>query len=362
MVIPVLFILVLLMAGISDGEMTMQASVGESPSVYTSGSIYISSTPAGASATLDGGNAQLFTPGTFRGVEPGTHRVLIALQGFQPYTTTVKVTAGTTQNVLVTLLPVTNPGGLSVTSTPRGAGLYVDDLYKGKTNQVVGNLAPGPHRVVVTEAGYEAWSDTVTVRSGEISPVSATLVAEINPGNGDLQVSSNPSGAAVYIDGNYQGATPPDDLLDIQDLPPGTYALTVKKPGYLDYSTSVSIQAGQREQVVASLQPGAQARASVEITSTPAGADIFVNSIYMGITPLTFHDVQEGTYTVEIRMAGYTPFSSSGQVIPGQTVHVIAALSPVPAPTPTTRAPSGIFAVVIALMVAGIAVILTSRR
>lgn len=362
MAIPILFILGILLIGISNGEMTLQTSAPAAPSVYTTGTIYIASTPAGASVSLDGGNAQLFTPGTFKGVEPGIHHVLITLQGFQPNTTTVKVTKGTTQNILVTLLPVTNPGGLSVTSTPRGAGLYVDDLYMGKTNQVVGNLAPGPHRVIISEAGYEAWSDTITVKSGEISPVTATLVAEINPDHGDLQVSSNPSGAAVYVDGNYQGVTPSDDLLDIHDLSPGAHALTVKMPGYLDYSTSVSIQAGKKAQVVASLQPGTQTAASVEITSTPAGADVFVNNAYMGITPLIFHDVPEGTYTVDIRMDGYVPFSSSGQVIPGQTVHIIAALSPIPVPSPTTRAPQGIFAVVAAITVAGVALILTTRR
>jgi len=352
----ILFVLLVVsVSGIATAEITMQASAGGPGSGYTTGSIYVASTPAGASAILDGGHAQLFTPGTFKGVEPGTHQVLITLQGFQPNTTTVKVTTGSTQNVLITLPPVTSPGGLSVSSNPRGAGLYVDDLYMGKTNQVVGNLAAGPHRVVISEAGYETWSDTVTVKAGEITPVTATLAAEINPAHGDLQVSSTPSGAAVYIDGNYRGYTPSDDLLDVNDLSPGTYALTVKKPGYQDYSTTVTIEAGKRVQVVASLQPGEQTAASVEIVSTPGGADVFVNNVYMGITPLTFHDVPAGTYTVDIKMTGYTTFSSTGQVIPGQSVHVIAALSPVATPVPTTKAPFSPLLVMMSIGMVGIA-------
>lgn len=350
------------MTGIVAAEVTMQAGTGGAGSVYTTGNIYVSSAPAGASAILDGGHAQLFTPGTFRGVEPGIHQVLVSLQGFQPYSTTVRVSAGATENVIVTLPPVTSPGGISVSSTPRGASIYVDDMYMGKTNQVVGNLAAGPHRLVISEAGYVTWEGSVTVRSGEVVPVTVALVAEVNPAHGDLLVSSTPTGASVYIDGNYRGFTPADDSLDINDLSPGTYAVAVRKPGYQEYSTSVTVQEGGVVRVFAPLQPAAQTAASVEITSTPAGADVFVNNMYMGITPLSFHDIAAGTYTVDIRMEGYTPFSSSGQVIPGQSVHVIAALSPVQTPAPTTKAPAGVLAVIMAFVMAGIACLLVARR
>ena len=350
------------LAGVVTADVTMQAGPDGSGSVYTTGNIYVSSAPAGASAILDGGHSQLFTAGTFRGVEPGTHQVLITLQGFQPYTTTVKVSAGATGNVIATLPPVTSPGGISVSSTPRGAGVYVDDIYMGKTNQVVGNLAAGPHRVVVSEAGYVTWEETVQVRSKEVIPVAVTLVAEVNAASGDLLVSSTPTGASVYIDGNYRGSTPVDDSLDINDLSPGTYTISVKKPGYQEYATTITLQAGRKVQVFAPLTPAEQTAASVEISSTPAGADVFVNNLYMGITPLSFHDVSAGTYTVDIRMEGYVPFSSSGQVIPGQSVHVIAALSPVQTPAPTTKAPTGALAVVMAFVMTGIVCLLVARR
>ena len=362
---PIIFTAVFLavaVTGIVAAEVTMQAGTGGAGSVYTTGNIYVSSSPAGASATLDGGRTQLFTPGTFRGVEPGIHQVRISLQGFQPFSTNVRVSAGATENVIVTLPPVTSPGGMSISSTPRGASIYIDDMYMGKTNQVVGNLAPGPHRLVISEAGYVTWKESVTVRSGEGIPVTVTLVAEVNPAHGDLLVSSTPTGASVYIDGNYMGSTPADDSLDINDLSPGSYAVVVRKPGYQEYSTRVTVQEGGVAQVFAPLQPAAQTASSVEISSTPAGADVFVNNMYMGTTPLSFHDVAAGTYTVDIRMEGYAPFSSSGQVIPGQSVHVIAALSPAQAPAPTTKAPAGELAVVMAFIMAGVASLLVARR
>ncbi|HOS83223.1 MAG TPA: PEGA domain-containing protein, partial [Methanolinea sp.] len=65
-------------------EMTIQASIETGKGFYQTGSIYVASTPAGASAILDEGAQSLFTPGTFTGVEPGMHVVKISRQGFFP--------------------------------------------------------------------------------------------------------------------------------------------------------------------------------------------------------------------------------------------------------------------------------------
>jgi hypothetical protein len=237
----------------------------------------------------------------------------------------------------------------------------VDDLYQGQTNQVVGNLAPGPHVVRISEAGYVAWSDTVSVTPGDITSVSATLVAETNVNHGELQVSSSPSGAAVYVNGDYRGFTPSDDLLDIE-LSPGSYPVLVKKPGYQDYSTTRTIEAGKKVQVLATLLPGTiPSGASAEVSSTPSGADVYVNNVYLGITPLSLHNVTAGTYTVEIRLEGYNTFATTGQVTPGQNLQIIAALSPAAIPAPT-KSPPGAVLSVIALGVAGVMGIALRRR
>jgi hypothetical protein len=260
---------------------------------------------------------------------------MIAMPGYQPSTSVVKVSAGTTQNVLVDLVRVVSPGSISLSTTPRGVGFYIDDIYQGKTNQIVGNLAAGPHKVGIYESGYETWENTVTVTSAQMTTVTVTLVPEKNPDTGDLQVSSAPSGASVYLNGDYRGVTPPDDSLDIVNLAPGSYTIVVKKSGYQDYSTTVTIQAGKTVQMNAPLQPASQApeTASVQITSSPGGADIYINGAYVGITPLSFQKVAAGTYTVEIRLQGYTSYSTTGQVIPGQNIQLSAALSPVPVTT-----------------------------
>jgi len=357
-----ILVLALMTIGVASAEVTLQTGPGYTGSVYTTGSIYVDSSPPGATAVLDGGVAYLFTPGTFTAVAPGMHNVILAKPGYQTTSTDVTVSVGETGNVIVTLDRVLNPGGISVSSTPKGVGLFVDGIYLGKTDQIVGNLAPGPHLVVLAEAGYEPWSQMVPVAGGQVVSVTATLVAEVNPDHGDLQVSSTPTGASVFVNGNYKGFTPVDDSLDINDLAPGSYTLVVKKSGFQDYSTQVSIEAGKRVLEHAQLQsaPVTPDTATAEIVSNPSGAEVYVNTVFLGITPLSFQNVTPGTYTVEIRMQGYTPYSTTGQVVGGQNIQISAALAP--AATPTTEAPISPLPAVAGLAVAALTVVLRKQR
>lgn len=361
-------IFTLAMAGAVSAEVTVApkstASTPQAGDSFTTGSIYVVSTPPGSSAILDGGENQLFTPGTFSSVPPGTHNVMITMPGYQPSTTLVTVSAGTTQNVNVELARVISPGSISLSTTPKGAGFYIDNIYQGKTDQIVGNLAAGPHKVGIYEADYETWENTVTVTSGQITPVTVTLVPEKNADTGDLQVSSTPSGAAVYLNGNFKGVTPADDALDVVNLVPGSYSVLVKKTGYQDYTTTVAIVAGKKVQMNAALQPASQvpATASVQISSSPGGADVYVNGAYMGITPLSFQKVPSGTYTVEIRMPGYTSYTTTGQVVAGQNIQLNAALSPVPTTAPTTKAAAEPLILLMGLGILCLAGYLASRR
>ncbi len=362
-IVPALALLIL-MIGLASAQPSSQVDVSGGTS-YNSGSIYVDSTPPTASAILDGGIAQLITPGTFSGVSPGVHNVIITKPGFSPIASNVVVSTGTTQNVIVSMTPVANPGGLSISSTPHGAAFTIDDISQGKTNQVVGNLAPGPHKVTIAEAGYEIYTTTVNVVAGQITDVSVTLVAEVNPPTGDLQVGSTPSGAAVFLNGDFKGSTPVDDTLDINDLAPGTYTLMLSRPGYESYTKSVDVVAGAKTQVSVVLQPSGQApaTATAQITSTPSGAEVYVNNVFVGLTPLTFSNVVPGQYSIDVRLAGYNTFSATGMVTAGQNIQVFAALSPAaPVTTPTTKAPVSPVLAVMALCIAGLAGVIVHRR
>ena len=250
-----------------------------------SGNIFVSSSPSGATAILDNGQDSLVTPGTFRNVAPGWHNVQVSMPWHQVFSNNnVQVTSGGTTNVHASLVPVAQSGRLSISSTPRGAGLYINNIYRGETNQIVGGLSVGRHTVVLRLVGHQTFTNTYSVNAGQTTYASVTMAPLQNPSTGDLQVTSSPSGAAVYLNGNYQGVTTSTGgPLDITDLTVATYTVLLKKSGYQDHTTTVTIVAGQTAQVAATLQSSSapiSGTISAEIQSTPEGADVYINNFY----------------------------------------------------------------------------------
>ena len=329
---------------------------------YQNGNIQVMSSPSGAYAVLDNGQNSLVTPGTFSSVSTGWHNVRVTKSGYYSYAKDIQVNAGGTSSVSANLVQISQQGSISISSTPNGAGIYVDTIYQGETNQVVGNLATGSHTVTLKKAGYQTWSTQYTVYSGQTTYVSAQLAPVSNPSTGDLVVLSSPSGAAVYADTDYQGFTSPGSPLDIVALSPGTHTVVLKKSGFQDYTTTANIKAGQTAQVSATLAPSGQpsTTASVQVTSDPSGADVLINNGYVGITPLTAQNVQTGSFTVKISLEGYTPYTSTLQISAGQALQINAALSPIA--KPTTKAPASLPGVILALAITGLIATVSFRR
>jgi hypothetical protein len=74
---------------------------------------------------------------------------------------------------------------------------------------------------------------------------------------------------------------------------------------------------------------------SIRITSTPPGAEIYLNNEYHGTTPATLNAVPAGNHTIEIREQGYINWSTSVTVTVGSTASVSSSLVPVAGSTPT---------------------------
>jgi hypothetical protein len=290
----------------------------------------------------------------------------VSKSGYQLYSTDIEVKPAATSNVMATLVPNTQYGAISVSSNPTGASLYVDTIYQGVTNQVVSNLAVGSHTVALKKSGYQDYTQTATVNSGQTTYLSVTLSPLVSPTTGDLDVSSSPSGASVYLNGAYKGETRSSGPLYITGLAPGSYSTVLKKSGYTDYSTTAKIVAGTTAQVTAVLQPTSTppTTASAEIFSQPSGADVYINNAYKGVTPLSFENVPidaTKTYSIELRLEGYKTYTDSGSISPGQNVVINAALTPLP--PPTTATPLSLVPIVSALSIMGLlSTILMKKR
>jgi hypothetical protein len=104
--------------------------------------------------------------------------------------------------------PPTSPPVLMVESRPGQCQVYVDDEPVGSTSQEgrlkMTRLAPGDHRVRVTQTGYQDYEENVTLTAGEVTTVAATLQQPTptpippGPGPGPEPVPPN-HGQAGYL-------------------------------------------------------------------------------------------------------------------------------------------------------------------
>ena len=113
---------------------------------------------------------------------------------------------------------------------------------------------------------------------------------------GTLQVAANVEGAKVFVDGVYVGEAP----LTI-DTAPGRKDIMVKATGYKTTTAQALVQPGQVAQVQVDLLLVA---GTLEVTSNPQGADVFVNHELKGTTPASIV-LPPGEYEVRVEKEGY---------------------------------------------------------
>jgi hypothetical protein len=323
-----------------DGQ-TITLTATLTPSAQT-GNIYVTSNPSGASVTLDRSQTAT-TPYTFANIPVGTHEVSVYYSGYQTFYTSVNVNNGQTTNINAVLSPVISSGTLSVSSNPSGAAVYVDNLYRGTTSTTVGNLAPGQHSVRLSKAGYQDWTGTVSISAGAITYLNPTLIVDQQPIYGTASITTIPSGANVYANGQYVGQTPSNGPLYFTQVVPGTYSVLISKSGYQDYTANVQVQAGQNYDYRVTLTPVSNpTTGSIAISSSPSGAEVYLNNVFKGLSPITLDSLTPGAYTVTLKLSGYQDWQAGAQVTAGQTTQLTATLTQAATPTPTPTQTGGL--------------------
>jgi hypothetical protein len=337
-------------------------------SYYPTGSITVTSNPSSAAVILDGYNTGT-TPWIFTGLTTGYHTVEIDYPGYEAYVTNVYVDDGANPSVYADLTNLVSYGSLFVDSTPRGADVYVDGNYQGTSAVTVGGLSAGPHQVELHLAGYEVLTTTETVSSGQGTVVNLVLTPlSTFSDDGSIDITSATSGALIYLDGIYKGSIISGTTFSIISVSPGSHTILIHAPGYTDIIRTVQVDPGQIATVDASSSlsypvgttAGLQGSASqppgpgsIVVTSTPAGGQVTVDNQFRGVAPVTIYNVATGNHIINMKLAGYSDWSSSVDVPPNQMAQVHATLSPgsgtMPVPTKPGLSPFailGAFAIV----------------
>jgi serine/threonine protein kinase len=239
------------------------AAPAPTPTPFTSlantGSVMITTIPAGARVVVDGRPDQAFsTPQLIPSLSEGVHTLTITKDGYAPATRPVQITAGAKSNLTVQLdLP---SGFLTVLSNPSTAFILIDGVNTGHVTPSQVPVSAGSHTLTLRKMGYLETSDAFTVKSGEQQSRNVTLLESgstpdirvVPSGNGHklfgnkingvkITVHTTPAGATVLINGQtVQKSTPVDFALN-----PGSYVMEIQLSGYQTLRKTITVEPGK---------------------------------------------------------------------------------------------------------------------
>ena len=196
-----------------------------------------------------------------------------------------------------------------------GATVFVDDENIGIAPVKSDKLASGEHSVRIVKDKYKPYSTTVTVRDSETTTLAPTLSADFA-----TVTLTTASGATIWVNGVEKGSGSWSG-----ELSTGTYIFEARQRGHRSAQISKTIAATPSRQSYAIPAP-TPIVGSVDITSSPAMADITLDGKAVGTTPLKLSSLLVGEHKITVSKSGYQPYSATITIAEGKTATVSAEL------------------------------------
>lgn len=174
-------------------------------------------------------------------------------------------------------------------------------------------VAEGQHSVVITGNNIERYSADISVAAGEVYEIN---LSEVPNKTGILTINVNVDGYRLFID-NREASNPSQP----QTLNQGDHTVRIEKEGYEPWQSYVTISSPS-SQISAELIPvvsgehagGGQTGngsspedadiSAFTISSSPAGAEIYIDGALMGTSPLNL-TLTHGDYNLMVKKEGY---------------------------------------------------------
>lgn len=198
-------------------------------------SLVVTSTPAGATVTLDG-TAKGVTPLTLTGLKPRNYDMVVSLNGYAPITRSVDLSDDTQTTQDFSLVQAF--GKLTITSDPSGAQVIVGGTAYGTTPLNVDSFPVGTYNLTLKLDGSSDVVDTISIANGATFSKQYKFISLV----GGLSVSTDPAGASITIDGQPTNQIAPFTLTGLKQ---GTHDVLLELDGYLPWSGEVTISQGQ---------------------------------------------------------------------------------------------------------------------
>lgn len=203
----------------------------------------------------------------------------------------------------------------------------------GRVNERLGRLADAVHfyqKYLELKPGADDRAN--------VEKVVATLLSRLERDRPELVITTVPAGAKVYLGAAAEPAGVSPLTVRVES---GSHAVRAELDGHDAAVGTVSVEKGKPAAVALTLRPKDQvpSAATVVVTSTPAGADVFLDAgkAPVGKTPLSAQ-VQPGSHAVRLVLADYVAATRTVQVESGRNTAIAVELKREGAAAPPTVA------------------------
>ncbi|MBO7264316.1 MAG: PEGA domain-containing protein [Alistipes sp.] len=186
------------------------------------------------------------------------------------------------------------------------ADIYVDNKYIGKTPIAKHQLASGVHSVMVVKELYHTHKADITIEDSKEQNYAPKLSADFATVTLDAG-----KGFDIYVNNELKDASPWTGRLAT-----GAYIFEARKKGHRPTILTQSISATPAQQSYR-LDAPTPIVGTLNIVSTPALAEVFVDGALVGRTPLMY-DAIIGDHEIEIKANGYRTNKQSVIVAEGE--------------------------------------------
>ncbi len=196
------------------------------------GTVNINTYPSDASVSIDGtyytnNNGQVQVQ-----LNSGVHTLSVSAAGYNTKTLQFTLNAGEFKQINAQLEQIL--AEVRILSNPSSAQVYINNNYVDLTGKTY-TLAPGYYTVKITKTGYQDWSTSVTLNSGQNSDIVATLVSL----KGIIRIRPTES-CAIYLDGNFVQDLNAGSVYNFE-VEAGIHEFVFLKPGYYMFSERINV-------------------------------------------------------------------------------------------------------------------------
>lgn len=272
----------------------------------TKASLSVNTIPSGASVYLLG-KERGKTPLKLQ-LNPGTYVVKISKENYDTHYEKITVAPKSVKSIDTELVSVSAP--VMITSVPTGSTVVFNEKEIGITPLTILDLKVGSYSAIVKRQGYAQKEISWSVDGDRPKNVVAELASNV----GTLKVASTPSNASIFINDTPMGRTPFSERLE-----QGQHKIRIEREGYSVYEFVATVNRDKTTEISAPLE---QLPSNLVITSSPAGANVFVNDKPYGNTPTELKSIAPGVYNVRIEKEGFDRAEREVTVTAGQKFEV----------------------------------------